>query len=222
MKIKSKEFHFYEVLNHRRELKRAFFTSALFILSFCAISQGQRKEGILNLMKRKPARSVSANGKSIGTEQLSLGPGLGMDYGFFGAKATFFPTKGLGAMFGAGVGPVNGWWNAAIKWRPGVDLAKYAQPTMLVMYGTNTMVIVDGASELNKTFNGLTIGLGIDKKRFMYGYWSVAILIPMFSSDVDDYLLLMEDTYGLEFEEKGSPIKFSLGYNFILTTSKRK
>lgn len=56
----------------------------------------------------------------------------------------------------------------------------------------------------------------------MYGYWSVAILIPMFSSDVDDYLLLMEDTYGLEFEEKGSPIKFSLGYNFILTTSKRK
>ncbi len=220
MEIIKKGFHLYEILKVNRDLSKAFFTSVLIILAFCSAAQGQRKEGILNRINRKPVKSSGSS--SIGAEQFSLGLGLGMEYGFFGCKTTFFPTKGLGAMFGAGVGPERGWWNAGIKWRPGEDLIKYVQPSMLVLYGTNTLIVVNGATELNKTFNGLTIGLGIDKRRFKHGYWSVAILLPIISSEVENYQRFLEDTHGLEFEEMGFPVKISLGYNFVLSTTRRK
>lgn len=61
------------------------------------------------------------------------------------------------------------------------------------MYGTNTVIVISNASRLDKIFYGPTVGFGLDidfKKtgRRNVGYWSLALLVPIRSAEVDKYM----------------------------------
>jgi hypothetical protein len=85
------------------------------------------------------------------------------------------------------------------------------------MYGYNAAVAVANAQEYNKLFYGPSIGAGLDIGRLVKnkGYLSLAILIPIRSPDVDNYINELQNNYGVSFNNNLLPITFSIGYKFV-------
>jgi hypothetical protein len=152
-------------------------------------------------------------------DKLTIGVGVGQDFGGVGAGLLFYPVKSVGLFAGAGYAIAGFGFNAGAKVRfiskkPSSKLTPYA----LAMYGYNAAIAVSGASEYNKLFYGPTFGAGLDfhfrpAKR---GYWSLALLIPIRSSEVDDYMNDLEQNHGVQFTMGLFPVGFSFGYRFIL------
>jgi len=86
------------------------------------------------------------------------------------------------------------------------------------MYGYNAAIKETNASQYNKLFYGPSFGIGMDyhSKRMKKGYWSFALLVPIRSSAVVEYMDDLENNHGIEFQNGLLPIAFSFGYRFIL------
>jgi hypothetical protein len=151
-------------------------------------------------------------------ETMSLGLGLGQDYGGIGANLLYYMNDNIGLFGGAGHAIAGFGYNVGVKAR---FLPKKQSGTnfyLLGMYGYNAAVKVEGADNFNKLFYGPTVGFGIDtgKHPFKSGYWSFALMIPFRKAEVNDYMDMLEDDYGVEFDQKMLPITFSVGYRFAL------
>jgi hypothetical protein len=89
---------------------------------------------------------------------------------------------------------------------------------ILLMYGYNAAIVVKNALKYNKFFYGPSFGFGLDlrlkpPKRV---YWSFALLIPVRSREVDQYIDDLKTKQGAEFKNDLAPLGFSFGYRFIL------
>jgi hypothetical protein len=61
------------------------------------------------------------------------------------------------------------------------------------------------------------MGLGLDfrpnyRKR---EYWTVALIIPFRSSEVEDFMDDLKSNHNIEFKNSLTPVMFSFGYKFI-------
>jgi hypothetical protein len=151
-------------------------------------------------------------------DAVNLGIGLGQDYGGIGANIMVYPQRNIGIFFGGGYAFAGFGWNAGLKGRLISDEPHVATPFLLAMYGYNAAYAVSGNSSLNKIFYGPTFGVGLDlrsKKLSSRGFWSFAILVPIRSSEVDDYRRVLTDEYGVSLSPL-IPIGISVGYKFIL------
>ena len=152
-------------------------------------------------------------------DYMSIGLGGGLDHGGFGANFLYYTNKNVGVFGGVGYALAGVGFNAGAKFRYVSDKAKSKiDPYCLVMYGYNAAIAVSGGKQYNKLFYGPTVGVGIDfrgkpKKKT---YWTLAILLPIRSSDVGDYIDDLEDNHGVEFSNGLLPVAFSISYRFIL------
>lgn len=146
----------------------------------------------------------------------SLGVGLGLDYGGIGANILYYPIDQIGLFGGVGYALAGYGYNMGFKYRlnskkelPKID------PYLVGMYGYNAAIVVKNASYFDKLFYGPTVGFGIDfnpKSLSKAGYWSLALLVPIRSSDVDQYIETLEKNTNIEFQNGLLPIGFSIGY----------
>jgi hypothetical protein len=160
--------------------------------------------------------SISVNPE---IDKISFGVGVGLDHGGFGGNFMFCPTKRVGLFVGAGYAVAGPGLNAGIKLRfipkkPSEQISAF----LLLMYGYNAAIVVKNALKYNKFFYGPSLGFGLDlrlkpPKRV---YWSFALLIPVRSSEVDQYIDDLKTKNGVEFKNDLSPLGFSFGYRFIL------
>jgi hypothetical protein len=148
-----------------------------------------------------------------------IGFGLGLDYGGIGANFLYYATKNIGIFGGVGynfdvVGVNAGIKLRLIKKKPISTLDPYA----LVMYGYNAAIIISDDNSLSKTFYGPTVGIGIDfrPKPISAGYFSIAMLLPIRSSEVDDYISKLKRYHHVTFKNELLPIAISIGYRFII------
>jgi hypothetical protein len=152
-------------------------------------------------------------------DKVSLGLGLGLDYGGIGANITAYPTKNLGFFLGGGYAMTGFGYNIGAKARivPNKPAPKVF-PFAMAMYGYNAVISVSGASEYNKIFYGPSVGFGIDLRLrpWKMGYWSVALIVPFRGQEVDDYMNDLEDNHGVDFTSGLIPVAFSIGYRFIV------
>lgn len=149
----------------------------------------------------------------------SIGLGIGTDYGGFGANVLIYPTDHLGVFGGLGYAMAGVGFNAGIKYRFVYNKAAWkVNPYLLGMYGYNAAVVVKDGESFNKFFYGPTIGFGLDFRKDINrkGYWSVGILVPVRSDEVDLYLEDLENNHQIEFENGLPPVTFTLGYRFKL------
>ncbi|MEZ5105768.1 MAG: hypothetical protein R2757_14810 [Draconibacterium sp.] len=152
-------------------------------------------------------------------DKTSLGLGIGMDHGGFGANFMYCPTQSVGLFAGAGYAIAGLGINAGVKVRfisksPSAKASAFG----LLMYGYNAAIGVSNAREYNKLFYGPTLGVGMDLRspKNKKGYWSVALLLPIRSSDVNDYMDDLESYHGVEFKTGLVPVGISVGYRFII------
>ena len=152
-------------------------------------------------------------------DKISLGLGMGLDYGGFGGNLMIYPSQNVGIFGGLGYAFAGAGYNAGVKLRtvPKTSLKKTSAFGIL-MYGYNAAIAVMDASQYNKFFYGPTIGVGLDYRAnpVSKGYWSMALFVPIRSSEVKDYIDDLKDNHGVEFKTGLIPVAISIGYRFRL------
>ncbi|NQT78151.1 MAG: hypothetical protein HQ565_10580 [Bacteroidetes bacterium] len=146
-----------------------------------------------------------------------LGFGIGLDYGgLIGAKATFIPIKYLGIFVSAGYHLVSFGWQIGVTgyFLPKTNMKKI-RPYAKVMYGSNRVIIVEGASQHNKNYIGLTPGVGLE---FRFGAQAshglnIDLNFPIGSSEFKDDFDALDKNPMIEITNP-LPIAISLGYHF--------
>jgi len=151
---------------------------------------------------------------SEASSNTSLGLGLGLDYGGVGANMLVYTNKNIGFFGGFGYAVAGIGFNAGTKIRI-VSQKHFTDPYFLAMYGYNAAIKIENAEGYNKLFYGPSFGFGLDfrSKRMKKGYWTVALLVPIRRSEVNEYIDAMESD-GVEFNTKLLPITYSIGYRF--------
>lgn len=143
----------------------------------------------------------------------NLGIGLGLDYGGLGARLSVLPVKAV-ALFGAIGYNFNGaGFNGGLSFQ--LLPKKRLTPTLKVMYGYNAVIVVEGADQYNKTYNGLSFGGGIQlTSRNGNNFLSGAILIPVRSDEFHTDLRALQNNSQITGLTDPSPIAISIGYHF--------
>jgi hypothetical protein len=150
-------------------------------------------------------------------DRSSFGLGLGFDYGGFGANVLVYPHQNIGVFGGVGYALGGIGFNTGAKFRL-ISKKHTTDPYAIVMYGYNAAIQVKNASQYNKLFYGPSFGVGFDyhSKRMQKSYWSMALLVPVRTSAVNDYIDDLKVRHGVQFSNELPPLAFSIGYRFIL------
>jgi len=148
-------------------------------------------------------------------DKLNIGLGLGLDYGVLGFNLLYYPQRNIGLFGGLGYAFAGTGFNVGAKLRiVSKNSLVYTAPYSLIMYGYNASVIIINAPELSKIYYGPTLGFGLDfkLKTSSKNYITLAILIPIRSPEVQEYIDHLKKAYGIEFKNGLPPIAFSIGY----------
>jgi hypothetical protein len=151
-------------------------------------------------------------------DKLSVGLGIGQDFGGFGGNILYYPQRNFGLFCGIGYNLAGVGYNLGIKSRIALGSStSHLLLSALAMYGYNAVIKVADMRELNKIFYGATVGVGLDYKPFEYSddYISVSLFVPFRSSEVQEYMDYLEQVYGAVFEQGLFPITFSVGYRIV-------
>ena len=160
----------------------------------------------LNAQDVNPVSEASTN--------TTLGFGVGLDYGGIGANMLVYTNKNVGFFGGFGYAIAGLGFNAGTKIRI-VSQKHFTDPYFIAMYGYNAAIKIKDAEGYNKMFYGPSFGFGLDfrTKKIKKVYWTVALLVPVRSSAVNNYIDAMESE-GAEFNTKLLPITYCIGYRF--------
>lgn len=160
--------------------------------------------------------AANAQLKRAESDRMTMGLGLGFDYGGMGANITGYPQKNIGLFVGLGYTPVGLGYNVGVKARLLSNERKPSvSPFVTGMYGYFAAVKVRGGmASLSKRFYGYTFGAGLDMpiKPNKLGYWSFAILIPLRGNQVDDYVT----NNRIILDAKLPPFGISIGYKIMM------
>jgi len=150
-------------------------------------------------------------------DKSSFGIGGGFDFGGLGANVLVYPGKNVGLFGGVGYALGGIGYNAGAKFRI-ISKKHNTDPYAIIMYGYNAAIKVTGASQYNKLFYGPSFGIGLDfhPKHTERSYFSMALLVPIRSSAVNEYMDDLKNNHGVEFKNELLPVAFSIGYRFIL------
>lgn len=141
--------------------------------------------------------------------------GIGLDHGGIGANLLYYPVENVGMFAGLGYALAKPGYNVGIKIRS-IKSGTRFQPHFIAMYGYNAVIIVKGASQLNKMFYSPTLGVGLDQlhDRNSKGYWSYSLLFPLRDQEVRAYMDLLK-SQGVVFKNLLLPFTISVGYKII-------
>jgi hypothetical protein len=159
---------------------------------------------------------IKKSGGRINLEKrdvLSLGIGLGQDYGGIGGNLIMYPQQNIGIFTGVGYAIAGTGYNFGVKLRL-INEKSSVAPYLIAMYGYNAALAVLNKSDLNKIFYGPTVGIGLDigLKPNKAGYWSLGIYYPIRGNEVDNYINFLKTNYLLEMKNSLWPISISIGY----------
>lgn len=151
------------------------------------------------------------------TDKVTLGLGIGLEYGGLGGNLLYYPVENIGVFAGVGTALAGMGYNAGLKVRILSDSARVNLYTM-AMYGYNASIYIPDAKTYNKLFYGVTFGLGLDTRYNPKkdGYWTFALLIPIRGSDVSAYMDDLEKNHNIKFSNGLFPVAITIGYRYLL------
>lgn len=174
------------------------FTVLLFLSTQAIMLQGQ------DLLAEKPL-----------FPKFIIGFGAGIDYGGFGTRATLLASDRI-ELFGAiGYNLLGAGFNFGMDFR--LNPKSRICPYVGAMYGYNTVIIVDGTDEYDKTYYGPSFNLGFEfwsarRPRF----FNLELIVPVRSKEYHDSMKDLKNNHGIMFETEPLPIGISIGYHIVL------
>lgn len=200
--------------------------TSLFFFLLCLVNHillSQDKKDILKsdtnqVRETDDSRFSLQEAKFYQSDKVSVGLGLGAYYGGLGGNVLLYPYSNVGIFGGIGYNLLGTGFNVGAKIRIVQDSTWNINPYITVMYGTNSKVIIEGADQYNKMFNGYTFGLGLDQKwkNTKNGYSTFALIIPISSQELKRYVDDLKKSKGIETKESIFPIALSIGYHFVI------
>lgn len=152
--------------------------------------------------------------QTVRKDVLSLGAGLGQDYGGIGVNLVFYPQTNIGLFAGFGYALIGLGYNVGTKIRLGSRYSKSKlNPSFMAMYGYHTIVSIEGSSPAKKIFYGFTLGpsLDISFNAQNNSYLSLAVLVPIRTNEVKDYLDIQRKANHISLFIL--PVTFSIGFH---------
>jgi len=170
----------------------------------------------LDLTKTETSpRSAEASDRYEFTEpnEMSFGFGLGINYGGIGGQFQYYPEKHIGLFAGGGYSLLTVGYNLGVEAHLTPD--KSFSMFFSAMYGTNGFIIVEGASQFNKSYTGFSMGLGAQfaNGRNPKNFFKAQIILP-FRPDYDRDLDALKNNPSIIFEDDPWPVLISFGYHF--------
>ncbi len=165
-------------------------------------------------------RNFSQQTEEVETKRVfDMGFGFGLDYGGLGGKMSLLPSRFLAIFGSAGYHLVDFGWQVGVTFYilPKTNLNSI-RPYVKVMYGTNRVIKIDGASYYNKNYMGLTPGIGVE---FRFGKTqssgiNIDLNLPVSSQDFKDDYDVVENDPDVRIDAGPFPLAFSIGYHFEL------
>jgi hypothetical protein len=140
-----------------------------------------------------------------------FGVGLGLDYGGIGARFGYAPVPKVAFLGGLGYN-LNGLGvNAGVIWRM-FPLMK-ATSTLGVLYGYNGVIVVEGASQYNKTYYGPSITVGLEYHSRVNTYFNLELLLPFRPQQFTDDWNALTKNGAVQVKNNPLPLAFSIGYH---------
>lgn len=142
----------------------------------------------------------------------TIGAGLGIQYGVLGVNVDINVAPNLNLTGGIGTAIVGLGWNIGAKYFF-LDVSKAFRPRVMALYGTNSVLQVVNASSYDKSYTGLSIGVGA---QYMWG--------ESRTSGIDFDIMFLATTgldvnelrnSGIIVDEPGK-VKISIGYRHTL------
>ncbi len=177
----------------------------------CANWSGLRVGGGLSLYINDGSKAKAENENARWTT--STGLGLGLDYGGIGLNVLTYPGKYVGMFVGAGYAIAGVGYNAGLKIRTKDVSSDKTSLYFTGMYGYNAAIAVTNQADYNRFFYGATLGMGVDFAKRTSGYWSLGLLLPIRSDEVDQYINNL-NSMGVKLRTSLTPVTFSIGYRF--------
>ncbi len=142
-----------------------------------------------------------------------LGFGIGLTYGGLGSRLVLNLTDGVGISGGVGYNFVGTGYNFALLLSPNSKTRTKAY--FSGMYGTNTVLIIEGADDLNKSYTGVSLGMGmqIKSKSGNGNYLELGIIVPIRSSEYQDDIDDINRSNFINLESEPWPVLINIGYN---------
>lgn len=159
-------------------------------------------------------------------ERLSLGVGVGVDYGVLGPKFSYSLFQNLHAIFAVSILPKNFIYAGGTEIRMPLKNNARICPHVFLMYGMDFIVELSdfGKQEFErKVFNSINLGFGSKFRLFKTrnSYLSAAVTYRFISEKtVNDFVDDFNDRRSLDISIDYKRVLFSLGYSFILMEKK--
>jgi hypothetical protein len=146
---------------------------------------------------------------------VNFGVGIGLSYGGIGGRVSIFPVSRAGVFGAVGYNFNKMGYNVGAILR--IIPQKKICPVVMVMYGYNAVLLIDGMDEFQKTYYGPSLGPGMEIRfKNNQNYLNVEILVPIRSQewhdDIDAVRTLYKQGYIEGFVEP-LPVAISIGYH---------
>lgn len=156
-------------------------------------------------------------GKPEYGDRIFVGIGTGLDFGGLGVNLMYNLGNNVGVYAGGGYAFAGFGFNGGASLRlTGKNSTSRVVPYFTAMYGYNAAIAVMNQQELSKLFYGPSFGLGLEFRRRgpKIGCWTLALILPLRSEEVDDYMDHLKTYHAVEFANGLTPVTLSLGYRF--------
>jgi hypothetical protein len=182
-------------------MKRLLFFITCFLAVSFAFSQGYTRQD-------NPEYEIAES-----ESKFNIGLGIGLDYGGIGGRITFTPIKQVGIFAGVGYPLVDFGYNVGAQGRFLPD--GRVCPTFAVMYGYNGVIKVQGASQYDKIYYGVSISGGIElhfggRANFM----NIELVVPFRSQAFHDDWDSLKNNSSIDIQSEPLPVAISIGYHF--------
>ena len=149
-------------------------------------------------------------------QQLNIGLGFGLDYGGFGVRFTGLPDQHLAIFVGTGYN-YNGLgynFGASYRFTPMKKSCWY----YTMMYGYNAVLVIQNATELNKTYYGISAGFGVEvhSRKQPGNFWNFELLIPIRTQEYHDDIIYLMNSTSIDLKSEPLPFAICVGYHFRL------
>ncbi len=182
----------------------------IFILFYALYTQGQDQNPYENMSK-------NVNDKDFHS-MADIGVGIGLNYGgLMGGQIQYVPLNHL-ALFAS-----VGYYMIGLGWQVGVNgyiMPKIPSKSFRVygtaMYGTHSVIVIEGGGNYNKIYVGPTIGAGIEMRfgKLKKNGLNVDLFIPIRSSEYQDDMTRIKNDPYIEDLTEPLPLAITVGYHF--------
>lgn len=149
--------------------------------------------------------------------KVDLGAGIGLDYGgLMGLQLGYCPITHLLIFASGGYHLIELGWEVGIKGiYPANTIRHVFRAYGKVMYGNNSVIYVDGLDEYNKTYRGVTPGLGVQIRfgKMKNNGFDFDLNIPIRSQAYKDDYERMKNDPRVEVLSDPLPVAISFGYH---------